>query len=1001
MNSACPTILKRIWRFFIPLPLLAFIACGGGGSTSRGGTINTGGGTGGGPAGNPGIVSGPFSAGRTKYVRTDATTEYFQWINPHWIIYNSVTNRFFVTDPSSGHVFVLDAPSESLVGKISVPGAYSLDDSSDHSTLWVATIFGDLYTIDPVTITVTKRYLGSQIGPSGFHASTALFMADGRIGLLGGTAGISLGGASSFAFWNPADNTLNIEGCGTSMFGSIGGFQRTPDRTKIIVSSVNAAGLCEIDEGTLLSSNFGAGSFPGVNFRISPDGKFLAVPFNTLTSGPNSYAYIYDLSTLNLVSQIPVLGNTSTASGFAFSADSKTLFVPNDWTIYAYDLATGKQIGWLPNINVPITMGGGAWGPAENPNLQAIDSTGLLAGPMEEGVGFIDTTKMMTSSVGTKFTDGYATPATGPVGGGTTVKITEPVTFGNLTGIYFGSQGSSNVSGVNGPNNYGNYGSVSAASPPGKPGAVDIYVSVADGGMQLIPEGFSYGPTIVEITPNMSTADGHGTGIIYGYGFGPVGTAVEGPVPNARRHTTNPVPSSLQVSVGGTPVEVTGFLPYAYNLQSPPFPLQALSFTIPAAGIGTSATPADVMLTSESGTVTARAVMTYIPTIQNFFLPGASLAEGIYDPYRDLYYFTDTSQIQVFSRIQGAWLTPISITPPVGTVQRLWGIALSPNGSKLAVSDVSAGVIYMVDPDTKAVKTFPVNSGNVGVVNPSGLAVSDAGIVYYALVWKGITGGRSFYSLDTSSRQVTNYDIAGTGTPEDVYYRVAITADNSRVFFNDDGFIFYIDTSSNTLTSAIVGQSCCYGNYELTLSANQKQLAASDYFYDADLNGQSYYALNDRETMNTAYVYGAKLSADGALLFQPSLSGIDILDGRLGNLLNRVALSVPLSASYDALVTDGRDNVLLAITGQGDGIAIIDLSSIKEPAPLPYARADQYTSGFHVSQPERNFIKSGDGNDHRASRMNASVPRVTVFSKQRPQALQQPKAYPVFLPTIR
>ena len=263
MNSACPTILKRIWRFFIPLPLLAFIACGGGGSTSRGGTINTGGGTGGGPAGNPGIVSGPFSAGRTKYVRTDATTEYFQWINPHWIIYNSVTNRFFVTDPSSGHVFVLDAPSESLVGKISVPGAYSLDDSSDHSTLWVATIFGDLYTIDPVTITVTKRYLGSQIGPSGFHASTALFMADGRIGLLGGTAGISLGGASSFAFWNPADNTLNIEGCGTSMFGSIGGFQRTPDRTKIIVSSVNAAGLCEIDEGTLLSSNFGAGSFPG------------------------------------------------------------------------------------------------------------------------------------------------------------------------------------------------------------------------------------------------------------------------------------------------------------------------------------------------------------------------------------------------------------------------------------------------------------------------------------------------------------------------------------------------------------------------------------------------------------------------------------------------------------------------------------------------------------------------------------------------------------------
>jgi hypothetical protein len=96
------------------------------------------------------------------------------------------------------------------------------------------------------------------------------------------------------------------------------------------------------------------------------------------------------------------------------------------------------------------------------------------------------------------------------------------------------------------------------------------------------------------------------------------------------------------------------------------------------------------------------------------------------------------------------------------------------------------------------------------------------------------------------------------------------------------------------------------------------------------LNAESYFALNDREIMNISYVYGVKSSADSTLLFQPTTNGIDVMDGRLGNLVNRVALSVSLSQNYDALVSDAVDSVLIAITGTGDGIAIVDLTSIKE-----------------------------------------------------------------------
>lgn len=54
-------------------------------------------------------------------------------------------------------------------------------------------------------------------------------------------------------------------------------------------------------------------------------------------------------------------------------------------------------------------------------------------------------------------------------------------------------------------------------------------------------------------------------------------------------------------------------------------------------------------------------------------------------------------------------------------------------------------------------------------------------------------------------------------------------------------------------------------------------------------------------------------------------------------MLDRIALPVPLSPNYDALVSDGKDNNLVAITGaNGDGIAVIDLTSIPDPPALPY-----------------------------------------------------------------
>lgn len=945
IRRACclPALYFSVTLFF----LLMLTACSGGGtsSSSGGSTGNSGDGggvNGGGGNGSSGSLSGPFTGGRTRYIRTDATTEYFQLLNDHWILYNPITDYFYVADPSSNHVTVVNGSSQTELAQISVPGAYTLDDTSDHTTIYVATILGDVYTIDAIGMRVTNRFIGSGIGPSGFPAQTALVMADGRLALLGGVGGVGLDGAGQIALWNPVDNSLASIGC-SAFIGNTGGLSRTPDRTKLILSSVDSGPFCFINESTGQTNIFGPGGFPSVNFRISPDGRYLAVPFNTNTLAPNSYAQIYDLSTLSLAAQFPVSGDTSTGSGFVFSADSKTLYVPNNWIIYAYDVVTGQQVDWLPNINVPFTSGGGAYGPASNPILQATDNTGLLIGPMEEGVGFIDTTVMRTGPIGTQFTNGYSVPSTGPASGGTQVTITEPVTFHSLSGVYFGGKGSTDISGISGPNTYGNFGSVSATASAGTAGPADIYVTTGDGGMQLLPEGFSYGPTILEITPNMATGEGGGTGIIYGYGFGPVGTGVGGPLPNVARRassTNNGIPSSLQVTVGGNSVSVTGFAPYAYPSQSPPFPLQALAYTIPP---GTSS--ATVTVTSSSGSASAKSGVSYLPAIQQFSLPGSSLVQGIYDASNNLYYFTDSKQIQVFSKTLG-WQSPIIIP----AAQRLWGIALSPDGKNLAVADALAGAIYLLNPASPAsVKTFSTLSGT-GNQTPCGVAVTDSGIVYFTTVGQGIGGQRQFFKLDTNSRGFTNYEIAGTGVNGDAGLRTLIASDNSRLFFNDDGSVFYIDTATDQLIEASLDPVCCYGNYELALSADQSTVAATGFLYDSNLHADSYYALNDREILNIAYVYGVKLSPDGALLFQPSSNGIDVLDGRLGNLLYRIALPMSLSENYDALVSDGTDKVLVAITGtSGDGVAVVDLSSIQEPQPLPYARTHSEPSPLENS----------------------------------------------------
>jgi len=861
------------------------------------------------------LLQGPPPAiARIRYVQTDTQwdTSFFNFFPQILILYHSNTHRFFLSDTSLNQVVVIDAKSEAKIGQIPVPGAFVGDISPDQSTIYIGTQVGDLYEIDPVAMAVKARIPAVQIGPSGFPTFEVRALADGRLALLSGEGGIpAVDGFSAVGVWNPATNALSIAGSagvqsGCALQDHIVEFSLTADRSRILLGSgVSGGTLCSYDPATgkqLVAETNPSGI--GIGQTLVPsDGKEILV-----AGGSN--VTVYDATSLLQIDQFSV-GTGLNFYRFLLSSDGNTLFAMNEGAGFgvAYNWRTHSQIGWIPAFSLYDTPG------AMAPLPMAVDETGLLACAIGHGVALLDGSALESQPPGTDFGFAYnnvVQPSFGPVQGGTQAVLTG-FQVSNVQNISFGANTAHVVS-------TGSLG-ITVTTPASAPGPVDVSVSLTDGGYWLFPQDYSYGPSIVEIRPEATTPDGGATGTIFGYGFG-------SPAPGGQD-------TGLEVSVGGKPATITQYFPQPYSQATPyyPFPLEAFQYTLPASTAGSTA---DVTISNGAGSSTAAKAIQYLPSIQQYPLAGAVLVQGIYDPLRDVYYFTDQTQIRVFSKTKAQWLAPIAM--PAGA-QRLWSISLSPNGNQLAVSDAGSSHIYTFNPDTPAaVHSFALpNTLNDNGEDPCGLAIMDSGIVYYASFSSGFTGTWAIHKLDTSTGTVTDFQTLQDGSfSGDAFTRMLRTTDSARVFGNMAGLIFSIDTATDTF---FFNPTLQFGaDYELTLSSNQTWMSAAEYLMDTNLNPESYVVYVDRDVWNQSAVYGEKISADGNLLFASLINAIDVIDGRLGTLRTRIALPFMLSANYDALVDDGRDNVLIAITGQtGDGIAVIDLTSLPESIASPAA----------------------------------------------------------------
>jgi len=214
------------------------------------------------------------------------------------------------------------------------------------------------------------------------------------------------------------------------------------------------------------------------------------------------------------------------------------------------------------------------------------------------------------------------------------------------------------------------------------------------------------------------------------------------------------------------------------------------------------------------------------------------------------------------------------------------------------------------------------------------LAISDTGVVYYASYQLGGAGDNTFHKLDTSTGIVTPYKaIPAVNQYEQYDSHVLISRDNANVYYlapqvGSYGFLYSVSTATDE-GSYLPG--VC-SNTDMALSPDGHTLAAGNVFFDSNTIPRAHFGWDMLFSVQPPIpVQGEKFSADGKLLFQPEEQSILVIDSARALPLDRIGLPVKLSFHFDALVSNGVDNVLVAITDPGDGIALIDLSAVPEP----------------------------------------------------------------------
>ena len=210
-------------------------------------------------------------------------------------------------------------------------------------------------------------------------------------------------------------------------------------------------------------------------------------------------------------------------------------------------------------------------------------------------------------------------------------------------------------------------------------GPVNVKIALPDGSEGNIPEAFAYGVSAVQ-TPILGASPSGGALFnLYGYGFG------------SDLHST-------QVSVGGSSAGLQENTLFNYEYSSGyPFPLNHVEAIAPPGTPGVTS----MKVTSPSGTASFSNQFRYVQSVTDYS-SADTFTFIIYDGTRQRVYLSAGDHVDVFSLTSRTFLAPI-IPRSLGTARQLKGLALTPDGSKLLISDYQDDSVAIVNPDNPSV----------------------------------------------------------------------------------------------------------------------------------------------------------------------------------------------------------------------------------------------------------------------------------------------------------
>ncbi len=832
---------------------------------------------------NPYPSTGPAS--RSTFRRTDD--------DPTGAIYDPAHKQVFTAVNQLNQVVVYSSTDAHTIATLSVPVPRGIDIAADGTEVIVGSDTNSFFIINPATLQITQRvvvpdnYLPGppQITAPMFPVTLAdgkiLFMMDGSVPVL----------------WNPATQTY------TSFLtagpdGGVISFARSADHTTVAMSGQSNIVLFSSSTDNVVGQqnfNIGYGTL-----AVNRNGTQLAALTGSSSQG-GSQITLFDSSFDQLATV--ALNSEVDPTGLIYSRDGTTLYAVTDSALVIVMNAQTLAIeGMVPSYG----------GFLSNELQPDIDETGMIFAPVGEGMGIAFVDASSPRALGADEIYGaHLNPPYGTTSSPGTSTLTVGGELTQNSQIFFGAApGSPEVTPARNVTLQLPTAAQLTPPPAQQSGPVNVTVTNPDGWLSIGPDAYTYGVDIVSIAPSAGPQSGGTTVTLRGYGL-----------------AYEVQQSSVGVTVGGQTAAVIDVFD-GIDYSPYPFPLDTVKFTAPASQ---TAGPADVVVTTPTGTATAKGAFQYLQSVQIANTAGA-LAQVVYDRPRQRLYASNynLNQVAVYDLQQQKFLAPIAVgNGPAG-------ISLTPDGTILAVTNTGDGTLSLINPAALSVS---------GTADLSSQFTPSGGCYPLAIA---TTSTNSAVIQITCPSMGTGYFIVlnlatgtfGCGTSNGcasmlrafqcLTLNISASQDGNKVFATYGTYldgelpIAVWDVAADSYTSGI-----SYSFQTSVVDADGTLYAADNGAFGPDMSYRN--LMQDlvylqAGSSNFQTLPGEVMHPSGSLIFQPETSGIDVFDTLRGRLDLRIDLPFTVGTALDSMAIDETGSRLFIITT--DGLAVVQIAQL-------------------------------------------------------------------------